>query len=91
MTTATMHMPLIKSVGRNGQISIGKRYAGKQVSLIECTDGTIILKPGRFIPDSEGWLYKGDGEQRIDKALKWVETSSRKDNYDEIVERIENV
>jgi hypothetical protein len=32
----------------------------------------------------------GDGEDRINKALKWVETSSRKDNYDEIVERIEN-
>ena len=91
MIATTMHLPLIKNIGRNGQISIGKKYAGKQVSLIECSDGTIILKPGKFIPDSEMWLYMGDGEERINKALKWVGTSTRKDNYDEIVECIENV
>lgn len=88
--STTIRLPIIKSVGSNGQISLGKRYAGRQFSLIECPDGNVILKPGKFIPDSEALLYKGDGEARIDKALKWVETSSRKDNYDEIVERIEN-
>ncbi len=88
--SATIRLPIIKSVGSNGQISLGKKYAGQQVSLIECTDGNILIKPGKFIPDSEMWLYKGDGEERINKALKWVENSSRKDNYDEIVDRIEN-
>lgn len=91
MATAAIPLPIIKSVGSNGQISLGRKYAGRQVSLIENADGTIILKPGKFIPDSEMWLYKGNGEKRIDKALKWVETSSREDNYDEVVEHIENV
>ena len=88
---STAAMAIIKSVGSNGQISLGKKYAGKQVSLTECEDGTIILRPGKFIPDSEMWLYTGDGELRINKALAWVTTSTRKDNYDEIIELLENV
>ena len=82
---------IIKSVGSNGQISLGKKFAGKQVLLTECEDGTIILKPGKFIPDSEIWLYANNGEEQIDRALQWLATSKRKDNYDEIVDRLDNV
>jgi len=57
MSTATIPLPVIKSVGSNGQTSLGKKYAGQQVSLIECTVGNILIKPGKFIPNSEMWLW----------------------------------
>ena len=83
-------IPIIKHVGANGQISLGKRFAGKQVSLVELEDGSIVLKPGKFIPDNEMWLYANNGEQRIDKALEWYENSQRQDNFIEIEKKIKN-
>jgi len=91
MTALLTHVPIIKSVGSNGQISLGKKFAGRQVLLTEDTDGTITLKPGRFIPDTEMWLYKNGGEKRLDKALEWATKTSRKDNSNEIIDRLENV
>lgn len=88
---AVLNIPIIKHVGANGQISLGKKYAGKQVSVIEWDDGTIVLKPGKFVPDSEAWLYASNGEEAIDKASAWHESTTRKNNYDEILEKIENV
>ena len=89
--SAIVHVPMIKNVGLNGQISLGKKYAGRQVILTELDDGSIILKPGKFVPDNEMWLYKNGGEKRLDTALEWLASSNRKDNYNEIAEQLENV
>jgi hypothetical protein len=43
----------VKYVGDNGQISLGKEYAGKQVQIMKSAEGTITIKTGNFIPDSE--------------------------------------
>lgn len=88
---AAAGVPTIKHIGTNGQISLGKKYAGKQVSVVELEDGTILLKPGKFIPDNELWLYANNGNRRIDEAMAWHDKTSRRDNYDEIIEKIENV
>ncbi len=47
---------IIKQVGANGQISLGKEFAGKQVQISKLTNGTLIIQTGRFIPDNEKWL-----------------------------------
>lgn len=88
---ATLNIPIIKHVGANGQISLGKKYAGRQISVTELDDGTIVLKTGKFIPDSESWLYANNGEYKIDQAAKWHNATSRHENYDEIIEKLENV
>lgn len=81
----------VKNVGLNGQISLGKKFAGKQVSVIDNEDGTLLIKTGKFIPDNESWLYKNNGEARLEKALDWYRNSKRKtDNCDEILSKIEN-
>ena len=49
-------MNTIKTVGRSGQISLGKKYAGQTVMLNEIDTGVWIVKLGRFIPDNEKWL-----------------------------------
>lgn len=88
---SALHLPIIKQVGANGQISLGKKYAGKHISITEQDDGTLILKAGSFIPDNEAWLYASNGEDRVDNAIKWHNKTIRRDNYDEIVEKLENV
>ncbi|GAA5252384.1 hypothetical protein KNCP2_06720 [Candidatus Rickettsia kedanie] len=76
----------IKQVRNNGQISLGKKYAGKQIQVLTLSDGTIIIKPGKFIPDNEMWLYNNNNNELLDKAIKWVEKNKRRKNFDEIID-----
>ena len=46
-------MNTIKTVGRSGQISLGKKFAGQTVMMDEIDTGVWIVKLGRFIPDNE--------------------------------------
>lgn len=80
----------IKVVSSNGQISIGKEYAGSQIQLIKQEDGTLLIKKGRFIPDNELWLYEKDNFQRISKSIEWSEKHERKENFEDIKSIIEN-
>ncbi len=50
-------MGIIKTVGRSGQISLGKKFAGQTIMLDEIQAGVWIIKLGRFIPDNEKWLH----------------------------------
>lgn len=80
----------IKQVGTNGQISLGKKYAGKRIQMLTLDNGTIIIKPGRFIPDNELWLYNKNNNEILEKAIKWAETTKRRENFDEIENSIKN-
>ena len=80
----------VKTVGANGQISLGKEYAGKKLEIYKTEEGTIIIKPGRFIPDNEMWLYQGDNMERLDRAIAWAESTPRRDNSEEIMRMIED-
>lgn len=78
----------VKYVGDNGQISLGKEYAGKQVQIMKSAEGTITIKTGNFIPDSERWLHQGDNIERLNRAIAEAKSRSRSDNYEEIKKRI---
>lgn len=78
----------VKIVGTNGQISLGKEFAGKQVLVDQVDNGTWVIKAGIFIPDSERWLHQSDNSSKIDKALDWASKNSPKDNFDEITQGI---
>lgn len=84
------HASTIKQVGANGQVSLGKEYAGRQIQISKLEDGTLLIKPGRFIPDNEEWLYTGKNIELLEKALKWTETNKRRENFDEIEEALKN-
>jgi hypothetical protein len=75
---------VIKQVGANGQISLGKEYAGKQILISKLDDNSLIIKTGKFIPDNEKWLYEGDNLERLKEAIKWATTHERRENFEEI-------
>ena len=66
-------MPLVKKIGRSGQITLGKKYAGCNVIIDNPEPGVWIIKTGRFIPDSEQWLHQGEISKKISKAVSWAE------------------
>jgi hypothetical protein len=67
-------MTAIKTVGRSGQISLGKEYAGRHVLVEETAPGVWLVKLGEFIPDSEHWMWEPQAKVNIDRALAWAES-----------------
>ncbi len=80
----------IKIVAKNGQITLGKKFAGKQIQIFEEDENTIVIKTVVAIPESELWLYSGDNLARLNKSIEWAESNPRRDNFDEIMEKAKN-
>ena len=68
-------MSAVKTVGKSGQITLGKQYAGKQVLVDEIESGVWILKIGHFIPQNEQWLHQPDVKAELDQAVAWAESN----------------
>ena len=66
-------MATIKTIGRSGQIALGKEYAGRSVLIDELEPGVWIIKLGQFIPDSERWLDDTQVQQEAEEAIAWAE------------------
>ncbi len=63
----------IKTIGNNGQISLGKKYAGRHVIIQKIEEGVWLIKTASFIPDSEMWMHEEPVKSKIDRAIKWEE------------------
>ena len=84
------HQQQVKVIGANGQVSLGKEFAGKMVLVEQIDDGTWIIKCGEFIPDSEKWLHQGNHLAKIEKALDWAAHNKPSENFDDVLQGIEN-
>ncbi len=85
-----VHQPQVRIIGTNGQVSLGKEFAGKMVLIDQIEKGTWIIKSGEFVPDSEKWLYEGDNAARLEKAIEWSSKNKPTDNFETVIQRIEN-
>ncbi len=82
-------MAVIKTVGSGGQISLGKKFAGRHVLVDEIEPGVWIVKIGRFVPQNEMWLYSDSVKADLDEAITWSEKNGPgQSDLDEIEERI---
>lgn len=66
-------MAIVKTVGRSGQIALGKEYAGQHVLVEQIEPGVWIIKLGEFIPDSERWLHTPQAKTDLNEAVAWAE------------------
>jgi hypothetical protein len=62
----------IKVVGKSGQISLGKRYAGKTLELQRLEDGSLLLRAVAVIPESQLWTLQEPDRSRIARGLAWA-------------------
>jgi len=67
----TTHSPTVKVVGTNGQISLGKQYAGRQVLVEEREPGVWIVRTATVIPDNERWLHEPKAAANLQAAMAW--------------------
>ena len=62
----------IKVVGKSGQISLGKHYAGKTLRLERRGDGTMVLTAVAMVPESQLWTFEEPNRSRIARGLAWA-------------------
>ena len=88
MTTVTTQ-PSVKIIGANGQISLGKQYAGRQVLVEEQEPGVWLVRTATVIPDNERWLHQPKTVADLQNALSWVQSNSPTDtNVDTMLEKL---
>jgi hypothetical protein len=49
-----MKAAMLKTVGTSGQLTLGKKYSGKHFELEERSNGELVLRPVRLVPDTPG-------------------------------------
>lgn len=77
---------VIKVVGKSGQISLGKSYAGKTLRLERRQDGTIVLTAVAMVPESQLWTLQEPHRSRIARGLAWAaETPPAETDLDDFV------
>ena len=84
------HQQQVKTIGINGQLSLGKEFAGKMVLVDQVDEGTWIIKCGEFVPDSEKWLHQGNNTAKIEAALEWAAKNKPSSNFDTLIKKIEH-
>ena len=63
--------PTVKVIGANGQISLGKQFAGRQVLVEEQEMGVWLIRTATVIPDNERWLHGAQAASDLARALEW--------------------
>jgi hypothetical protein len=88
MTTLASHSS-VKVVGANGQISLGKQFAGRQVLVEEQEPGVWMIRTATVIPDNERWLHEPQAASKLSAALNWaVSHPADGDNSDAVMKRL---
>jgi len=79
----------VKVIGANGQISLGKQFAGRQVLVEEQEPGVWLVRTAIVIPDNERWLQQPQATADLQSALAWAQANSPVDtNADALLEKL---
>ncbi len=78
----------VKVVGANGQISLGKQFAGRQVLVEEREPGVWMVRTATVIPDNERWLHEPQAAADLRSALTWAAANpATESNTDDVMKR----
>ncbi|MDO8787822.1 MAG: hypothetical protein Q7J42_07110 [Sulfuritalea sp.] len=72
---ATAIQPSVKIIGANGQISLGKQFAGRQVLVEEKEPGVWLVRTATVVPDNERWLHEPQAAAQLQEALAWAQSN----------------
>lgn len=82
-------MQAIKTVGKSGQISLGKALAGRGFIMEELPGGDIMLKRAVVVPMNERWLHEPAMKDRLDRADDWMRNNpAQETELDELEARL---
>jgi hypothetical protein len=80
----------IKTVGKSGQISVGKHLAGMEFIMEEQPGGDIMLKRAVVVPMNEHWLHEPAMKEKLARADEWMrQNQPRETDLEEIESRLD--
>ena len=86
---ATASQPSVKVVGANGQISLGKQFAGRQVLVEETEPGVWLVRTATVVPDNERWVHQTPAGTDLQNAIAWSQANPPADaNADAVLEQL---
>lgn len=87
---ATVSSPSsVKVVGTNGQISLGKQFAGRQVLIEEREPGVWLVRTATVLPDNESWLHQPRAAAALQKSLSWAQNNAPSDSsVDTVIKKL---
>ena len=83
--TTLVTPPSVKVIGANGQISLGKQFAGRQVLVEEQEPGVWLVRTATVIPDNERWLHEPQAAAELTRALNWAKANTPRDTDVDVV------
>ena len=75
----------VKVVGSNGQISLGKEFAGRQVLVEEKEPGVWLVRTALVVPENEFWLHQPKARDDLQRALQWAQNNPPKESDPDVV------
>lgn len=82
----------IETIGSSGQISLGKKYAGRTVIVEQVERGVWIVRTAKVIPDNERWLHTSKARSDLDKALELSSRTERPESdLNALARKIRNI
>lgn len=66
------------TVASNGQISIGKSWAGRQIIVEEMGEGVLHIKAGTFIPDNQKTFHTKSSQDSLEAFNHWEVKQNKK-------------
>ncbi|HEY0796897.1 MAG TPA: hypothetical protein VGD64_14085 [Acidisarcina sp.] len=79
----------VRVIGSNGQISLGKKFAGRQVLVEEQEAGVWLIRTATVVPDNERWLHDANASRDLQAAMAWSQRNAPADaNTDGLMKRM---
>jgi hypothetical protein len=69
----------VKVVGKSGQISLGKQFAGQQMLIEEVEPGEWRIRAAVVVPRGQAWLHTEEMQTRLANSLDRVQTTAPKE------------
>ena len=89
MVASSIAASSVKVSGSNGQISLGKQFAGRQVLVEEREPGVWLIRTATVVPDNERWLYQPEAARDLNAAMAWAQANPPDDsNADDILTKL---
>lgn len=67
-------------IGSNGQISLGKEFAGRQVLVEEQEPGVWLVRTALVVPENELWMHQPKAREDLRRALDWTQRHPPKES-----------
>lgn len=75
----------VKLIGANGQISLGKQFAGRHVLVEEPEPGVWIIRTATVVPDNERWLRQPEAARDQNPAQGWAPAGPSDDSDIDVI------